>query len=66
MLNLSNPWMKLFIESDRKKYRVRGIFKTWAGANAFCANATDVPDIGVICEDETSGLVFVADLKPTP
>ena len=65
MLNLSNPWMKLFIESDGKKYLVSGIFKTHAEVNNFCLSDPNVPDVGVIVDDKETGLIFVADIKPT-
>ena len=65
MLNLSNPWMKLFIHSGKQKFQVRGIFKTVEEANVFCTPNENVPDVGVICEDGNSGLIFVADIKPT-
>lgn len=63
MLNLSNPWMKLFIQSDNGKFRVRAICTSAGEANVICDMN---PALGVICEDEKTGLIFVADLKPTP
>ena len=64
MLNLSTPWMRLIIEAENKQYMVRGIFKTMEEANVFCIPDPNVPDVGVICEDDTLGLIFVADLEP--
>jgi len=63
MLSLSNPFMKLVIDTGRMgKYQVRAIATSQGEANALCAVN---PDISAICEDEKTGLIFLADNKPT-
>jgi hypothetical protein len=64
MLNLDNAGMKVFIHIDNKKFEVRGIFNSVKEANVFCVSDPNVPDVGVICQDKTTGLIFVADIEP--
>jgi hypothetical protein len=59
---LSNPWMKMFIQSDKQKFQVRALVTTMGDANIIC-NLD--PTVGVICEDEKTGIIVIADLKPT-
>jgi hypothetical protein len=62
MLNLSNPFMKLVIDAGKMcKYQVRAICTSQGEANALCSVN---PDIAPICEDEKTGLIFLADIKP--
>jgi hypothetical protein len=64
MLNLSNPFMKLVVDcgGNMGKYVVRAVATSQGEANALCAIN---PEIAPICEDEKTGLIFLADIKPT-
>ncbi len=61
-LKLSNPWMKLYIQSDDKKFLVRKMTASLDEANAFCANEKDC---AVIAFDQISGLHVIADINET-
>jgi hypothetical protein len=65
MLNLDNTGMEIFIHTDGKKFRVRAICSSEKEANTFCVSDPNVPNVGVICQDKTSGMIFMADIKPT-
>lgn len=60
--NPSNPWMKLFVQSDNEQYQVVAIVNDINEANRLCALN---PHIGVICEDMSSGCWLLAEMSAT-
>ena len=60
MLKLSNPWMKLFVQSDKNKYEVKAICTSAGEANVIMGLNSN---LAVICEDE-KGNIYLTETKP--
>ena len=61
MINLSNPWHKMFIQADGKNFQVRALCHSSDEANQLCAADKT---LSVIDVDEATGTTILADKEP--